>query len=193
MKKNLINFVSISVFLVVSSCSNDIDSNSSTNIVAKSKTSKNVQNNNFSRSSNDELDKFVSNKNLQKIIENIDAYKKAAAIDDVDAQHQAIDVIVQSSNLLLEDYGGKEEVVMSFFEELEANDSSPSQRYYMGGGDKCHKNSNGTINTDACNFWEEIAVAWQGAFGCTKPGFGASHQSWNNYYDCYQSIVCRTC
>lgn len=191
MRKNLIKFTLIVCFYTMNSCGSEITDHTSADNFKNTSGINKVGN--INRSSNEKLDRFVDNKNLQNIIENIEAYKKSSAADDVNEQHKAIDIIVSSSHSLVEDYGGDQQTVLSILEELRINDSSPSQKYYYGNGDKCHRNSNGTVNSDACSFWEEVVVAFSGAFNCNNPGAGASSSAWNTYYNCYQSIVCKTC
>lgn len=57
----------------------------------------------------------------------------------------------------------------------------------IGDGNKCKRNSNGTVNTDACSFWEFIAYVFSAATHC-GPG---EPTDW--YYDCCQAAVCRNC
>ena len=57
----------------------------------------------------------------------------------------------------------------------------------MSGGDNCHRNDNGTVNTDGCSGWEMVSYVFSAAINC------GSGEATNWYYNCCQAAVCRNC
>ncbi|MFC4262203.1 hypothetical protein ACFOWM_04910 [Ferruginibacter yonginensis] len=82
-------------------------------------------------------------------------------------------------------------------ERKEKNDDANSINSFIYFGDKCHRNTNGTVNADDCNFWENISVAVSSAIHCSPPtstvGSPATQAEINAYYDCVQERICKNC
>lgn len=60
-------------------------------------------------------------------------------------------------------------------------------------GDKCHRNANGTVNSDACSFWENVSVSFQSYIGCPSPPVGAPNSWYDAQLNCIQKIICKSC
>lgn len=54
-------------------------------------------------------------------------------------------------------------------------------------GDKCHRNSDGTVHMSSCTFWKTVKAIFSAAINC-GPG---EPTEW--YYNCVQESVCRNC
>lgn len=94
---------------------------------------------------------------------------------------------------MTKDYGS--ENLNKFATELALEESSTETNGKLdGGGSKCKRKPNGTVNWDFCNGWETF-LASLGTIGCQKPypGGGSSSSQAESYYNCVQSVICKTC
>jgi hypothetical protein len=150
------------------------------------------------------IDDFKNDKLLANITGGISDYKTAMASNNIPAIKKSLDVFVSSSKMLYSKYG--ENNVEKYFkiliaEEIQSKNNSTVVGNLLapgsgGGGsvgDKCHRNANGTVNADDCNFWENIAVAVSSAVHCTQPGTPATPSEIQSYYNCVQERVCLNC
>lgn len=80
-----------------------------------------------------------------------------------------------------------------FASELAIEESSNETEQKLEGS-KCKRKANGAVNWDYCNGWETF-LALLGSVGCQKPypGGGNPTQQADSYYNCIQSVICKTC
>lgn len=134
--------------------------------------------------SNEELENFKNDEDLQIIIDKISDYKSGLENENSEQINTSLDFIVESSQKLKVKYG--EEKIEEFFAELSAKDA---KFYGTHDGNKCTRNLNGTTYWGQCSFWEEVAATFSAAF-CPQSGGPFNNES---YYICVQAAICRNC
>ena len=183
MKKIILAFST--VFLITLSCTNNSgDIMESHDSLKKEATS----NENASKTAQ-ELNDFKNNENLIAVIDNIQAYKTAMSQDDYEGVINSLDAIVINSHELVNTYGQEE--VDSYLSELAINNGE-SKFFGTHDNNKCTRNLNGTTYWDQCSFWEEVSVVITSAIICQSPS-SSSSQDMNDYYNCVQDRICKTC
>lgn len=122
---------------------------------------------------------------------NILYLKKAMNEKDITKIRFIIDEIVFNTEKIYSKY--TEEKVLNYCKILIDNERANEKLPHIE-GDKCHRNADGTVNADDCNFWEKILVSFASARLCDKPsGVGVTTGEINAYYDCVQERVCKNC
>lgn len=133
---------------------------------------------------------FDQDPRIKELIEILDSFRKLQPTETeiILGKKDQIDRIINSIN---SDYGSAN--VDSFIKINIGSSPSPGFAPY-GDGDKCHRNSNGTVNWDECNFWESVAVLFA-TIGCPQPypGGGSPREQGERYYKCVQDVICRKC
>ncbi|MEC4048751.1 hypothetical protein OX284_004860 [Flavobacterium sp. SUN046] len=107
--------------------------------------------------------------------------------EDTDKIAETIKQIKTQGDALVE-YYGLDNINNYIAESIKIENDSK-----LAGGDKCHRNANGTVNSSACSFWENISVSFQSYIGCPSPPVGAPSSWYDSQLNCIQSIICKTC
>ncbi|RKS98243.1 hypothetical protein [Chryseobacterium defluvii] len=181
MKKIFLTFGFLSVFLI--SCTNSGDTIENQNYAKENPSS------GIASKTAQQLSDFQENENLIAVIDNITAYKNAMATDDYEVIKSSLDAIVVNSNALVNTYG--EEEVNAYLTELSVNNGE-SRFFGTHDNNNCTRNLNGTTYWDQCSFWEEVIVVISSAIICQSPS-SSSIEDMNDYYDCVQERICKTC
>ncbi|MDD4641846.1 MAG: hypothetical protein PHF92_10890 [Bacteroidales bacterium] len=100
----------------------------------------------------------------------------------------AWDGLKQISLELIKEYG--EENIFEYCDIL--SDKNPDISNVKS-GDCCHRNPNGTVNGDCCNWWGHVVVSVATAVHCDQPSGGASSAEIDAFYDCVQERFCNNC
>lgn len=134
---------------------------------------------NLSFSQND-IEKFNEDVRLKEIAGYAKSFSslKPTETDKINSLRVKIDKLVKDIHLAY----GEENVKNYIAENLRAHHSLEA-----GDGNKCKRNSDGTVNTDACSTWEFVAYVFSAAMHC-GPG-----EPTDFYYNCCQAAVCRNC
>jgi hypothetical protein len=133
---------------------------------------------------------FDSDPRIRELIDIVDSFRKVKPSETqiILGKKDQIDRIITGIN---SDYGIDK--VDSYIKiNIGSNNTSGFVPY--GDGDKCHRNSNGTVNWDDCNFWETVAVIFA-SIGCPQPypGGGSPQDQGERYYKCLQDVICKRC
>ncbi|UOV00069.1 hypothetical protein MUU74_08950 [Chryseobacterium daecheongense] len=183
MKKIILAFSTL--FVITLSCTNNSGDIMETHDNLKKETSTN----NVTSRTAQELDDFRNNENLIAVIDNIQAYKTAMSQDDYTGIKNSLDAIIVNSHALVNTYSQEE--VESYLNELAVNNGE-SKFFGTHDNNKCTRNLNGTTYWDQCGFWEEVLVVITSAIVCQSPS-SSSSQDMNDYYNCVQDRICKTC
>lgn len=183
MKKNILTFSTL-LMLTLSCTNNSGDMMENHGNIKKETSASNV-----ASKTAQELNDFKNNENLIAIIDNIQAYKNAMSQDDYTGIKNSLDAIVVNSHALVNTYGQEE--VEAYLTELAVNNGE-SKFFGIHDNNKCTRNLNGTTYWDQCSFWEEVIVVISSSIVCQNPS-SSSSQDMNDYYNCVQDRICKTC
>lgn len=183
MKKIILAFSTL--FVIILSCTN----NSGDIMESHDNVKKEAPANDVASKTAQELNDFQQNESLIAVINNIQAYKTAMSQDDYTGITNSLDAIAQNSQILVDTYG--EEELNAYLTELSVNNGE-SKFFGTHDNNNCTRNLNGTTYWDHCSFWEEVIVVITSAVVCQSPA-SSSTQDMNDYYNCVQDRICKTC
>lgn len=95
--------------------------------------------------------------------------------------YEKLVAVYNSSYILLTTFENSEEILDVLIE---------SNAEYLSGG--CCSLKNGKTDWSCCNFWESVKVFLKAAGVCHVVQFPSTEDMYN-YYNCLQSIICKTC
>lgn len=137
-----------------------------------------------------DIKKFNEDARIKQIVEIAYSFNDFTVrdFDKINKAQLSIDILCKE---IIKDYG--ENNVINYINE---NLRLPGGNFAEidGDGNKCKRNSNGTVNWDDCNFWETVSVVF-GIVGCPEPypGGGSSASQGELYYNCVQGVICKRC
>jgi uncharacterized protein involved in high-affinity Fe2+ transport len=140
---------------------------------------------------------FRNEKDLEVIFINAFEIKKKLSTNDAALPYTELEMIISASRNLENKYGKDRllEYVNLLVKEGNGNKAENQNGTFTDllDDDKCHRKADGTVDMDDCSLLETVGVLIKSAFECVKPGFAAPQQEIENYYNCVQGVVCKTC
>jgi len=126
-------------------------------------------------------EEFVELVNSLGMAEQIAEVKELNSTLEDPVFYEKLLAVYNSSYTLLTTFENSEEILDVLIE---------SNAEYFSGG--CCSLKDGKTDWSCCNFWESVKVFLKAAGACHLVQY-PSTEDMNNYYNCIQSIICKTC
>lgn len=156
---------------------------------SETKEQKAAENSQTLQRSAEDMERFRNDTNVGRLHEVIRSYRDLKPSSD---SAQIVQNSIEIQNLVNEIFATYGEEDAQYY----ATELAKTHTGYIitleGDGNKCKRNSDGTVNNDACNFFEMISVVLFTSLQCHLVELPTLSQI-NSHYNCIQSIICDKC